>query len=346
MATVLYVTAEVVRQVAILRQPFMPESAAKLLDLLAVAADERAFCRMLASRPAGRRNGAAARPTPVFPRYVEPKPEGEDGLTMLIDTHCHLDFADFDAERDEVVARARFGWRGADGDDLDAGAQVRTACWPSRRQYPTRCFARWARIRTMPHEELDITAESCANSPRIPRCVAIGEAGLDYFYDRAAQPAGAGLPHANRRGASDRPAAGHPCARRRRGHGRDPGGGDAGRAVPVHPALLRLGRGARPDRGRLGGYISFSGILTFQKSRRAARDRQRVPRERLLVETDAPYLAPKRYRGKRNEPAYVVKTAEVLAETSACRRQRSPRMTTENAFRLFSKMPARRAAGA
>ena len=88
----------------------------------------------------------------------------------------------------------------------------------------------------------------------------------------------------------------------------------------------------------LGGYVSFSGILTFKKSddlRAIAAD---VPMERLLVETDAPYLAPTPFRGKRNEPSYVVNTARVLAEVKGVSEAAMADITTENAFRCFSKM--------
>jgi TatD DNase family protein len=89
----------------------------------------------------------------------------------------------------------------------------------------------------------------------------------------------------------------------------------------------------------LGGYISFSGILTFPKSEELRAIAKTIPHDRLLVETDAPYLAPKRWRGKRNEPSYVVNTAEVLAETIGLSYEETARITTENAFRIFSKMP-------
>ena len=89
----------------------------------------------------------------------------------------------------------------------------------------------------------------------------------------------------------------------------------------------------------LGGYISFSGILTFPKSEELRAIAKTIPHDRLLVETDAPYLAPKRWRGKRNEPSYVVNTAEVLAETLDLSYADMARITTDNAFRLFTKMP-------
>src|SRR5690606_13077287 len=89
----------------------------------------------------------------------------------------------------------------------------------------------------------------------------------------------------------------------------------------------------------LGGYVSFSGILTFPKSEELREIAKTVPRERMLVETDAPYLAPKPFRGKRNEPAYVAHTAAVLADTIGVSAEEIAALTTVNAFRVFSKMP-------
>lgn len=89
----------------------------------------------------------------------------------------------------------------------------------------------------------------------------------------------------------------------------------------------------------LGGYVSFSGILTFKNSSDIREIAKSVPHERLLVETDAPYLAPPPYRGKRNEPAYVVETSKVLAETIGVRAEEIAAITTGNFFRLFTKVP-------
>ena len=89
----------------------------------------------------------------------------------------------------------------------------------------------------------------------------------------------------------------------------------------------------------LGLYVSFSGIVTFKKSEALRDVAQSVPLDRLLVETDAPYLAPGKYRGKRNEPAYVVETAKILADTRGVSFDELARQTTDNFFRLFSKVP-------
>ena len=89
----------------------------------------------------------------------------------------------------------------------------------------------------------------------------------------------------------------------------------------------------------LGLHISFTGILTFKKSQ-ALRDlAAEMPADRIMVETDAPYLAPGKFRGKRNEPAYVVETAKVLAETRGVSLDEIARQTTETFFKLFSKVP-------
>jgi TatD DNase family protein len=94
----------------------------------------------------------------------------------------------------------------------------------------------------------------------------------------------------------------------------------------------------------LGLSISFTGILTFKKSQELRDLAAELPSDRIMVETDAPYLAPGKFRGKRCEPAYVVETAKVLAETRGVSLEEISRQTTENFFRLFSKVPARDAA--
>ena len=162
-----------------------------------------------------------------------------------------------------------------------------------------------------------MTADELVRLSAHPKVVAIGEAGLDYLLRQvAARRAGARLPHAHRGRARDRPAAGHPRARCRRRHGGDPRRGNREGRLPLHPALLfvrpQAGRSRRRTR-RLRLLLRHPDLQEF--SGICARSPRDVPRDRLLVETDAPYLAPMPYRGKRNEPAYVAHTAEVLAET-------------------------------
>ena len=257
---------------------------------------------------------------------------------MLIDTHCHLDFPDFEAERDAIIERAR-----------EAGVtQMVTISTRVKRfdgvlsiaeKYPN---VFWS-VGTHPHnadEELDVTTDDLVRLSAHPKVVAIGEAGLDYFYDNAPRDAQAeGL----RRHIAAARATGLPLVIHSRSADDDMAAiltEEAGKGA--FPFLLHC-FSSGPELARvgveLGGYISFSGILTFPKSEELREIAKTVPHDRLIVETDAPYLAPKPFRGKRNEPAYVAHTAEVLAQTIGVSRDEIAAITTENAFRIFSKMP-------
>lgn len=258
---------------------------------------------------------------------------------MLIDTHCHLDFADFAEERDAIIARAH-----------EAGVtQMVTISTRVRRlddllaitkKYPSV----FCSVGTHPNnadEELDIQTEDIVRLANAhEKIVAIGEAGLDYFYDTQTP--------ANQKAGFVR----HIAAARETGlplviHSRsadedmiDILTAESGKGA--FPFILHcFSSGAELARVgvELGGYVSFSGILTFPKSEELRAIARTVPIDRLLVETDAPYLAPKRWRGKRNEPSYVVNTAEVLAECKDVSYEEIGRVTTENAFSIFSKMP-------
>ncbi|MCJ8147640.1 TatD family hydrolase [Shinella sedimenti] len=257
---------------------------------------------------------------------------------MLIDTHCHLDFPDFAAERDDIVARAH-----AAGVKQMITISTRVRKFPEILAIAETYPSVFCSVGTHPHnadEELDITVAELVALSRHPRVVAIGEAGLDYFYDNAPRDAQAtGLRN-------------HIAAARETGlplviHSRS--ADDDMVAILTEetekgafPFLLHC-FSSGPDLARagveLGGYVSFSGILTFPKSEEIREIAKTVPPERMLVETDAPYLAPKPFRGKRNEPAYVAHTAAVLAETIGVSTDDIARITTENAFRIFSKMP-------
>jgi TatD DNase family protein len=257
---------------------------------------------------------------------------------MLIDTHCHLDFPDFAAERDDIVARAH-----AAGVKQMITISTRVRKFPDILAIAETYPSVFCSVGTHPHnadEELDITVAELVALSRHPRVVAIGEAGLDYFYDNAPRDAQAiGLRN-------------HIAAARETGlplviHSRSADDDMAAILMEetgkgAFPFLLHC-FSSGPDLARvgvaLGGYVSFSGILTFPKSEELREIAKTVPPERMLVETDAPYLAPKPFRGKRNEPAYVAHTAAVLAETIGVSTEDIARMTTENAFRIFSKMP-------
>lgn len=257
---------------------------------------------------------------------------------MLIDSHCHLDFPDFVEERDAIVARA-----------LDAGvSRMVTICTHVRRFPQIAAIAEayehvYCSVGTHPHnasEELDVTTQDLVSLAQHPKVVAIGEAGLDYYYDHAPRDAQAqGL----RR---------HIAAARETGlplviHARDADDDmiailedETGKgAFPFVLHCFSSGLGLAQAGLALGGYVSFSGILTFKRSEELREIARQIPLDRLLVETDAPFLAPQPYRGKRNEPSYVVETAYTLAETVGVSREQIATITTDNFFRLFSKMP-------
>jgi TatD DNase family protein len=257
---------------------------------------------------------------------------------VLVDSHCHLDFPDFEAERDAVIARAV-----AAGVGRLVTISTRVKRFPSVLAIAEAHEEVFCSVGTHPHnaaEELDVTVEELVRLSLHPKVVAIGEAGLDYHYDKSPRPAQAqgfrmhigvaretGLPlviHA--RSADDDIAA---ILKEESGKG----------AFPFILHCFSSGRRLAEVGVALGGYVSFSGILTFKNSdelRSIARD---VPRDRLLVETDAPYLAPVPHRGKRNEPAFVTDTARVLAETIGVAQAEIASITTHNFFRLFKKMP-------
>lgn len=257
---------------------------------------------------------------------------------MLIDSHCHLDFPDFEGEREALLARARAAGVG----------RMVTISTRVRRFDQIRVIAEahdevYCSVGTHPHnaaEELDVTADELVALARHPKVVAIGEAGLDYFYDHAPREAQA-------QGFRT-----HIEAARRTQlplviHARDADedvaeilAEETGKgAFPFILHCFSSGRALAEAGVALGGYVSFSGILTFRKSEELRDIARAVPRERLLVETDAPYLAPPPHRGKRNEPAYVAQTAKVLAETIGVSETEIADITTANCLRLFTRMP-------
>lgn len=258
---------------------------------------------------------------------------------MLIDTHCHLDFAEFDEERDQLIERAH---QAGVKQMVTISTRVRKldTLLAITEKYPSV----FCSVGTHPNnagEELDIQAEDLirlANSHE--KIVAIGEAGLDYFYDTQTptdQKTGL-IRHVEAARVTKLPLVIH--SRSADEDMIEILTAESGKGA--FPFILHC-FSAGPDLARtgveLGGYVSFSGILTFPKSQDIRDIAKTVPLDRLLVETDAPFLAPKRWRGKRNEPSYVVNTAEVLAEVHGVSYAEIAEITTENALRCFSKMP-------
>ena len=256
---------------------------------------------------------------------------------MLVDSHCHLDFPDFAEERGAVVARAV-----AAGVGMMVTISTRVRRFESILAISETYENVFCSVGTHPHnagEEADVSTGELVDLSAHSKVVAIGEAGLDYFYDRSPRDVQADV---FRR---------HIDAARRTGlplviHSRDADSdmevilrdeGGKG-AFPFILHCFSSGAALAQAGVELGGYVSFSGILTFPKSEELREIAKTIPRDRLLVETDAPYLAPKRWRGKRNEPSYVVNTAEVLADTIGVSMKEIAEITTANAFRCFSKM--------
>jgi TatD DNase family protein len=259
---------------------------------------------------------------------------------MLIDTHCHLDFADFDSERDDLIARAH-----ASGVRQLVTISTRVRKLDALLALTERYPSVFCSVGTHPNnaaDELDVTADELVHlAERHAKVVAIGEAGLDYFYDTQ-------KPEDQKTGLRR-----HIEAARRTQlplviHSRSADDDmaeilteETGKgAFPFILHCFSSGQALADTGVALGGYVSFSGILTFPKSTELRDIAKTVPLDRLLVETDAPYLAPKRWRGKRNEPSYVVNTAEVLAEVKGVSYAEIADITTANAFRCFKKMPA------
>lgn len=254
---------------------------------------------------------------------------------MLIDSHCHLDY--FTAsELPAILERAATA---GVGEMVTIGTTLEQS-----RRLPalTETANVWCTVGVHPHHaaEAPIPApEALAELTQQPRVIGIGESGLDYFYDRAPRDVQQANFRAHIRAAR---LAGVPLAI----HARDADtdvieilqnerdtGGDFAFLLHCFSSTRRLAEAGIA----LGGYVSFSGILTFPKSselRDIARD---LPAERLLVETDAPYLAPVPNRGKRNEPAFVAHTAAVLAGVRGLTPDELADLTTANFRRLFRK---------
>jgi TatD DNase family protein len=264
---------------------------------------------------------------------------------MLIDSHCHLDFPDFASELDTVIARAR-----AAGIERLVTISTRVARQGDLLAITERFPDVYCSVGTHPHyahEEPDVTAADLVAHARLPKVVAIGEAGLDYHYDNSP------------RAAQERGFRTHIAAARETGlplviHSRE-ADEDMARILEeesgkgAFPAVLHCFTGGRELAQRaiaLGHFISFTGILTFRNSAALREIAAELPPDRIMVETDAPYLAPGKFRGKRNEPAYVVETAKVLAETRGVSFDDIAKQTTANFFRLFRKVPRPAAAAA
>lgn len=255
---------------------------------------------------------------------------------MIVDSHCHLDFPPFEGEREDIIARAK-----------NAGVKSMLTISTEVKHFDRiKAIAEsdpdiWCSVGTHPlhaNEEPDVPLERYIELSQHPKCIAIGEAGLDFFYDRVApdradqvfrkQITAARLTQLplviHSRSADDAMIATL----------QDEMGKGSFKAV-LH--CFSSGRRLAEVGVALGLAVSFSGILTYKKSDELRVIASSVPLDHLLVETDAPYLAPQSHRGKRNEPAYVIETHAILAEVKGISIDELARVTTDNFFRLFSK---------
>lgn len=255
---------------------------------------------------------------------------------MLVDSHCHLDFPDLFADLDGVIARA---------DAAGVGRMVTISTYVAKfeayRAIAERDERVFFTVGTHPHNadaEPDTPVSELVRLSAHPRCIAIGEAGLDYHYDKSP------------RDVQRRVFRTHIAAARESGlplviHARDADDD----MIEILTAEMREGRFdavlhcfSSTERlaqigVELGFYVSFSGIITFKRSDELRAIARRLPLDRILVETDAPYLAPQPFRGKPNEPSYTIHTAQALAETLGLTFDAVVAATTGNFYRLFSK---------
>ena len=255
---------------------------------------------------------------------------------MLVDSHCHLDYLERDGDLDEAVARAR---RAGVGTIVTICTKVSE--FETIRRISERFEDVWCTVGIHPHEaekEPEVSAERLVEIARHPKVIGIGETGLDYYYEHSP------------REAQQKSFRAHIAAARESGlplivHTRDADDDT------MHILADEYGKGAFPglihcystspevaeNALKIGFYISIAGILTFKRAEELQRTAASLPEDRLLVETDAPYLAPVPKRGKRNEPSYVAFTAAKLAELRNDEASRIATVTTDNFFRLFEK---------
>lgn len=258
---------------------------------------------------------------------------------MLIDSHCHLDYPGLADDLDGVLARAE-----AAGVGRMVTISTHVAKAQTYRTLAERDPRIFCTIGTHPHyaaEEPDTAVETLVALAAHPRCIGIGEAGLDYHYDKSP------------RDVQRRVFLTHIAAARETGvplviHARD---ADEDMIAILSEETARgrfdavlhcFSSGAELARVgvALGLYVSFSGIVTFGRSDALRAIAREVPTDRILVETDAPYLAPQPKRGKPNEPAYVAMTAASLARTLDLSPEGLAQITTANFYRLFRKAAA------
>lgn len=256
---------------------------------------------------------------------------------MFVDSHCHLDYHERDGDLEEVVARAR---RAGVGTMVTICTKV--SAFETVRGIAERFDGVWCSLGIHPHEagnETLPTVEELVALAEHPKVVGIGETGLDYFYERSPRDAQQACLEV------------HIETARRTGlplivHARDADDdmmailGSAYEEGPF-PGLIHCftsGPELAEKAVEIGFYVSFSGIVTFKNAADLRSVAETVPLDRILIETDSPYLAPVPNRGKRNEPAYVVHVAETLAQVRGMDATAIAAVTSENFRRVFDRV--------
>lgn len=258
---------------------------------------------------------------------------------MFIDSHCHLNYKGLVEDQAGVLARAR-----AAGVETMLNISTRSSEWDEVIAVAEREADVWASVGIHPHEadaHPDVETATLVERAAHPRVVAIGESGLDYYYDHSDR---------NRQQESFRA---HIAAARETGlpiivHTRDAEEDTAeilademGKGIYSGVIHCFTASGAFADTAlELGLYISLSGIVTFKNARDVQETAKRVPDDRLLIETDSPFLAPVPHRGKTCEPAFVADTARFLAGLRGTSIEALSERTTRNFHTLFSKATA------
>lgn len=256
----------------------------------------------------------------------------------IVDSHCHLDFDVLQSDLPGVISRAKTA-----GVHLMVTISTRVGKFGEILKIAEDNPAVYCSVGTHPNnaaEEPDISAEQLVDLARHPKVIGIGEAGLDFYYDRAGPDV------------QEKSFRAHIEAARETGlpliiHSRDAENktleilqtemakGAFKPLLHCFSSKQKLAQGGL----ELGAYVSFSGILTFKSAQEIRDSAKIVPMERLLVETDAPFLAPVPYRGKPNQPAYTAETLRCLAEVKGINSNEMARITSDNFFTLFNKAP-------
>ncbi len=257
---------------------------------------------------------------------------------LVVDSHCHLDFEGLQENLPAVLSRAEEA-----GVGLMVSISSRVRKFANLRRIAEEYSNVFCTVGTHPHnahEELEVPAELLAELAEHPRVVGIGEAGLDYHYDfspREAQAQGFRTHIAAARMSRlpivihSREAEDDTISILEDEMGK-------GAFTPLLHCFTSKAQLARATVA-MGGYVSFSGILTYKTAEDLRATAAELPLDRIIVETDSPYLAPVPYRGKSNEPAYVIKTLETLAKVRNLPVDEMARITNDNFFRLFAKVP-------